>query len=105
MKNRFTGHAGAAFLLTSLLAAASLSAQTLNFVPAFPVPTNADIFNFIGSTTDSNNVNDGGTYADGGANDGFTYVANNRPSMGQTFTTGTTAGKVTAIWVRHVHYT
>jgi hypothetical protein len=105
MKPRFTSLTRAATLITSLLAAASLSAQTLNFLTSFPTPTNADVFNFIGSTIDSNNVNDGGAYLDGGANDGFTYVANNRPSMGQTFTTGASAGKVTAIWIRNVGYT
>ncbi len=104
MKTRFTGLTRAATLMASLLSAASLSAQTLNFLTTFPTPTNSDVFSFVGSTIDSNNVNDGGVYADGGANDGFTYVANNRPSMGQTFTTGATAGKVTAIWIRNVRY-
>lgn len=104
MKTRFIGLTCAAALITSLLATASLSAQTLNFLTTFPTPTNADVFNFIGSTTDSNNVNDGGVYTDGAGNDGFTYVANNRTSMGQTFTTGATAGKVTAVWIRNVRY-
>jgi hypothetical protein len=92
-------------LTVSLISAASLSAQTLNFLTSFPTPTNADVYNFIGSTIDSNNVNDGGAYTDGAGNDGFTYIANNRASIGQTFTTGPSAGKVTAIWIRQVGYT
>lgn len=87
-----------------VLLAGYLPAQTLNFVTTAPTPTNSDVYNLLGSSTDSGNVNDGGSYVDGAGNDGFTYVANNRPSMGQTFTTGPTAGKVTAIWIRQVGY-
>ena len=94
-----------AALAAGLLAAVSLPAQNLTFTTSAPTPTNSDVFSFIGSSNDSGNVNDGGSYADGAGNDGFTYVANNRSSMGQTFTTGPTAGKVTAIWIRHVGYT
>lgn len=105
MKKPHLGLNSLAVMLASLLSAASLSAQTLNFLTTAPTPTNGDVFNFTGSLADSANVSDGATYADGGANDAFTYAAGDRPSKGQTFTTGATAGKVTAIWVRHVGYT
>ena len=56
---------------------------------------------------DGANICDGGTYADGGANDAFTYVAGDRSDQGQTFTTSnnTNGCIVNAIWVRHAGYT
>lgn len=52
-------------------------------------------------------MSDGGAYADGAANDAFTYVANGRVDQGQLFTTGSHAGgyHVAAIWVQHCGYT
>ncbi len=104
MKSQFSGLTSLAVLMASLLSSASLSAATLNFLTTAPTPTNNDVFNFVGSTIDSNNVSDGGAYTDGAGNDAFTYVAGDRPSKGQTFTTGPGAGVVTAIWIRHVGY-
>jgi hypothetical protein len=79
----------------------------LSFTLTDPVPDADDVANFTGSATDGTNVRDGGTYADGGANDGFTYVAQDRPNQGQTFTTGANANgyAVSSIWVKHVGYT
>jgi regulation of enolase protein 1 (concanavalin A-like superfamily) len=94
-------------LTASLLSAVSLSAQTLNFQTVAPTPTANDQYNFVGSPNDGGNVSDGAVYADGAANDGFTYVANGRANMGQFFTTGANAGgyHVAAIWIRHAGYT
>lgn len=94
-----------ALAASALALAVNLSAQTLTFSPTTPVPGANDVYNLIGSGNDGGNVNNGQFYTDGAANDGFTYVANNRPSMGQTFTMGPNGGVVTAIWVRHVGYT
>ncbi len=84
-----------------------LNSGTLNFQPGAPTPTASDQYNFSGAATDSGNCNDGGAYADGAANDGFTYVANGRADQGQFFTTGSNpAGyHVAAIWIRHCGYT
>lgn len=94
-------------LLAGLLFAALLPAQTtLNFLTSAPTPGANDIYNFTGSANDSGNVNDGGAYSDGAANDAFTYLSSfDKPSQGQTFTTGPGGGKVTAIWIRHAGYT
>lgn len=105
MKKRYPRLNGLATLSAILLSVSSLSAQTLNFLTTAPTPTNGDVFNFTGSLFDGGNVSDGAAYADGGANDAFTYAAGDRPSKGQTFTTGPTGGVVTAIWIRHVGYT
>ncbi len=105
MKTNFARLNSLVALAAGVLLAGHSPAQSLTFVPSVPIPTNSDIYNFTGSLVDADNVSDGGTYADGGANDGFTYVANGRPDQGQTFTTGPTAGTVTAIWIRHVGYT
>lgn len=87
-------------LIAGLISTASLSAattNTLNFQPTAPTPGPNDIYNFIGSSTVAGNVGNG-------AQSGFTYCAFNNLSQGQTFTTGPTGGKVTAIWVRHCGY-
>lgn len=81
-------------LLPGLLFAVSLPAQTtLNYLTSAPTPGPKDIYNFTGSATSAGNVS------------GNDYVAFDQPSQGQTFTNGASAGKVTAIWVRHVAYT
>ena len=84
-----------------LLPAASLTYQT-----SAPTLGANDVGNFVGSSTDRNNVGGDGT-SDGAANDGATYVAGNRPSQGQTFTTGTNPNGywVKAVWLRQVGYT
>jgi hypothetical protein len=82
-------------------------AVTLSLSSATPTPGTNDIYNFAGASHDGANVSDGGTYADGAANDAFTYVAGDRADQGQTFTTsGSTNGcLVNAVWLRHVGYT
>lgn len=84
-----------------------MRAATLSYYTVDPVLGTNDISNFSGAAVDAENVNDGGTYADGGANDGFTYVAFDRGGIGQTFTTGPNGAgyQLKAIWVRHVGYT
>jgi hypothetical protein len=81
---------------------------TLSLGDWWPVPGPCDIYNFAGANMDMNNV-----YAatnapatNGAANDSYTYVANDRPTQGQTFTTGSSPGGylLTDIWVRHVGY-
>jgi alpha-D-xyloside xylohydrolase len=58
---------------------------------------------------DMNNVYAAGNApaTNGSANDGYTYVANDRASQGQTFTTGSSPGgySLTDIWIRHAGYT
>ena len=106
MKTKFARLNGLLVLAAGLLSTASLLGQSLTFDPSAPVPAANDIYNFTGSPNDSGNVNDGTQiYPDGAANDGFTYVASGRADMGQTFTTGPTAGVVTAIWIRNAGYT
>jgi hypothetical protein len=66
------------------------------------------VYCFTGAANDGDNVNnDGTTHVDGCTNDSFTYVAFDRPSQGQTFTTGSSASgyAITAVWVQHVGYT
>jgi hypothetical protein len=96
-------------LLTALAAFVSIVPATgaqLSFTLTDPVPDASDVANFTGSATDGTNVRDGGTYADGASNDGFTYVAQDRPNQGQTFTTGANPSgyAVSSIWLKHVGY-
>jgi len=93
--------------LFALRAAWSAGAVTLSLFTASPNPGTNDLFNFNGVSRDGLNVNDGGTYADGGANDAFTYVAGDRAAQGQTFTTGANSNGCVlhAIWVRQAGYT
>jgi len=106
MKNQFIRHKGLVVLMASLFTVASVSAATLNFLTTAPTPTNGDIYSLTGSLYDGGNVSDTNHYSDGAGNDAFTYVAGDRPSKGQTFTTGPSASQqVTAIWIRHVGYT
>jgi hypothetical protein len=100
MKNQLMKLKGMAAVLAGLFSALSLCAQstnTLYFFTSPPTPGANDIYNFIGSPTVAGNVGNG-------AQSGYTYVAYNNLSQGQTFTTGSTGGKVTAIWVRHCGY-
>ena len=84
----------------------SASALTLSFFTSAPTPGADDIFNFTGASHDGQNVGNGSPFADGNANDGYTYVANDRVNQGQTFTTGSNPGGYTvyAVWVRHCGY-
>ena len=100
MKNQLMKLKGMAALLAGLFSASSLWAQstnTLYFFTSPPTPGPNDIYSLIGSSTVAGNVGSG-------AQGGFTYVAFNNLAQGQTFTTGPTGGKVTAIWVRHCGY-
>ena len=73
------------------------------------MPEVYDIYNLAGANMDMNNVYASGSApaTNGPANDGYTYVANDRTSLGQTFTTGASDGGylLTDIWVRHAGYT
>jgi hypothetical protein len=81
------------------LLAGSAHAATLSWSSTAPTPGANDISNFVGTTSDANNIN--------GGNDSGTYIAGNRPQVGQTFTTGGNAGGYTlnAIALQHVQYT
>ncbi len=95
------------FLLASVVLVTGAHALQLTFSTTAPVPGPDDVHQLAGAANDAVNVRDAGTYADGGANDGFTYVAGDRPAQGQTFTTGGNASgyALTTIWVRHAGYT
>jgi alpha-D-xyloside xylohydrolase len=84
-------------------------ALTLALTSSGPVPGPYDIYNFAGADMDMHNVYLAGNApaTNGSANDGYTYVANDRPTQGQTFTTGAGAGGylLTDIWVQHAGYT
>jgi DUF1680 family protein len=88
------------------LVAATAQAITVTLSADAPAPSTWDVYHLTGATRDGLNVNDGGTYADGAANDAFTYVAADRASQGQTFTTGGTTNRYTikAVWLRHPGY-
>src|SRR5262249_38837696 len=94
--------ASAIFMAETILRAASLTLSA-----TAPTPGTNDIYNFSGASHDGANVCNGGAYADGAANDAFTYVAGDRADQGQTFTTGsnTNGYLVNAIWARHAGYT
>src|SRR5437762_1923509 len=76
-KNTFVFAASA---LTVLLAA-GLPAAEVSFSKNGPKPGKDDISNFTGTTAEGANVENGDHEA--------TYIADDRPSQGQTFTTGT----------------
>jgi len=87
-------------------------AASLSFSSSAPGGGDSPISNWTGAAFDANNiggsgVNSNGSPNNGGANDGTTYVANNRPAQGQTFTTGSNSGGYTlnAITVRMAGYT
>jgi hypothetical protein len=89
------GVLAAALLCTSLpAAAASLELTTIE-----PIPGANDVYSFAGADNDAVNIN-------GGA-DQQNYVAFDRPTQGQTFTTpsGTGSFLISDIWIRHAGYT
>jgi hypothetical protein len=65
----------------------SLQAATLVFSTTAPTVDDADISNFTGTASDGANVANG--------NDAGTYLAHDRGSIGQAFTTGANAGGYT----------
>lgn len=103
MESKWIALAGGALLLAQTVAPAA----SLTLSAGAPTPGTNDLYNFAGASRDGLNVSDGGAYADGGANDAFTYVAGDRASQGQTFTTGdnTNGCLVSAVWARHAGYT
>jgi alpha-D-xyloside xylohydrolase len=84
-------------------------AVTMSLSSTAPIPGPYDLYNFAGANMDMNNVYLSGSApaTNGPANDGYTYVANDRTGQGQTFTTGANDGGylLTDIWARHVGYT
>jgi len=78
--------------------AASASAATASFAMNQPTPGPDDIVNLQGANEEAKNVNEGDHDA--------IYVADDRPTQGQTFTTGTNAGGyvLRAITLREVAF-
>src|ERR1700744_3749471 len=107
MKSRLFPSAGGMLSAALLGLAVSLRAATLTLSPTAPVPGTSDVYNFSGAARDGGNVGNGSSFADGAANDAFTYVAGDRTDQGQTFTTGSNSNGylMTAVWVRHAGYT
>jgi alpha-D-xyloside xylohydrolase len=95
--------------LALLVLCPRIYAVTLSLGSWWPVPGPCDIYNFSGANMDMYNVYAVGNApaTNGSANDAWTYVANDRPTQGQTFTTGSSPGGylLTDVWVRHVGYT
>ncbi len=103
-RNRFPSLLSAS--LVSFLLASQAGALQITFSSADPEPDEHDVFQFTGAANDAANVRDSGEYADGAANDGFTYVAIDRFAQGQTFTTGShpEGYALSSIWVRQAGY-
>ncbi|HEX7619455.1 MAG TPA: hypothetical protein VF480_12150 [Verrucomicrobiae bacterium] len=83
-----------AFVGILLLAKVVLRAAVLTITAAGPTPGTYDLCNFSGASMDVNNVHLPGNApaTNGPANDACTYVANDRATQGQTFTTGSGNG-------------
>jgi hypothetical protein len=71
-------------------------AATLSYTSGAPAVGAEDVYFMGESTTDETNV--------AGGDDAATYVAHDRPGMGQTFTTGDTGFDMTGFWLKHVKY-
>ena len=86
-------------LVAAALSLSSASAATLELTTIPPTPDADDVYNLIGGANDDANLNNG--------SDGNNYVAGDRPTQGQTFTTGANAGGyvLSDIWIRHAGYT
>ena len=88
-----------------LYLAAIAPAATLTSQSADPSIGLNDIAQILSPVSDTENIGGTGiTYA--GDNDAYTYVANDRTTQGQLFTTGSQAGGylLTTVWVRNVGY-
>ncbi|MBI1369253.1 MAG: hypothetical protein GC162_11450 [Planctomycetes bacterium] len=91
-----------------LLAPAVQSHGAVTVTASLTAPTvdGADQAYLPGNIDDAFNIDGDGNTANGnsGANDGSTYIANDRPAMGQTFTTGSNPLGYTldAVTLRHV---
>jgi hypothetical protein len=83
----------------------SVQAVVITFQTTAPTPGPYDIYNFVGATTDADNV--GTTTRDGATNDATTYVAFDRGSQGQFFVTGDSEPvyQITGFWYQHCGYT
>ncbi|MEO5913773.1 MAG: LamG-like jellyroll fold domain-containing protein [Luteolibacter sp.] len=86
--------------------------STIGYSSSQPSGAAASISNWTGAAFDAANIGGSGVNADGGANNGAandasTFVANNQPVQGQTFTTGGNANgyDVTGITARMAGYT
>lgn len=83
----------------------SLQAAVMTLHTTAPTPGGFDIYNFVGTDSDIDNVGEGttGVYD----NDGVTYVAHDRGGQGQTFVTSGSRAEymLTGVWVQHVGYT
>ena len=77
----------------------SVSAATLVLTHRVPTPGTYDVSSFAGADNDTANV--------AGGADQQTYVAPDRPTQGQTFTTPASSGSflISDIWIRHCGYT
>ena len=89
-------------ILLSISTLAYSANITFNSQP--PAVDSNDISNFTGAITDLDNV--GSSTTNGNANDGSTYIANDRGAQGQTFTTGNDAEAYTvnSISIQHTGY-
>jgi len=86
--------------------------STIAYLSSPPSGAAASISNWTGAAFDAANIGGSGTNSDGSpnngsANDASTYVANNQPVQGQTFTTGSNVYgyDVSGITVRMTGYT
>ncbi len=86
-----------AVLLTTSLWAHEISFNSsMTYSDSRPAISADAQFNWTGASFDADNIGGSGVNLNGGnnngtANDAYTYVANNQPSQGQSFTTGTAA--------------
>src|SRR5689334_1246281 len=80
----------------TLSLAGALPAAEVSFTTDGPKPGRDDISNFKGANTENDNV--------GGGDHDATYVADDRPIQGQTFTTGTNSAgyELRAVTLREV---
>ena len=93
------------FFLLVLIWATTVQAAVLTFHPTQPAVDTDDVYNLVGADRDRDNV--GTSTADGAANDGQTYIAQDREGQGQTFMTHSNPGsyQLNSITVRHCGYT
>lgn len=100
------------FLPTSLWAHEIFFNTSMIYSNSEPMTSVGSVANWDGAAFDADNIGGSGTNVDGGsgngmANDAYTYVANNQPTQGQSFTTGDAVYgyQFNAITVRMAGYT
>jgi fibronectin type 3 domain-containing protein len=98
--------------IPSLLAHPITFNSTITYSTTQPGGASGSVSSWTGAAFDAANIGGSGTNADGSpnngaANDASTYVSNNRPVQGQTFTTGSNANgyDVTGVTARMTGYT